>query len=533
MHVIKEADSLVEVSPDSACRMLETISLEEISDTGAKARYLLAYNQVKYELDRKASVSDLDFCVDYYKKKGNRAMLLRAYYYRGVINEENGGSRSKSTSDFMAAEQLVDSTSDALMCCHIYNQLASVNIDSWNDEWALYYAKKDLEYARKLHDTEFLINALNEVVLTMRQVGQVDSVKSYIHECLAYLPNSTNAEKASIYNALALYENEVLENWRFAEYCHKQSWKYLQTENTLLALAELYFQHGRVKEGEQICKRLLHSSDKEIIIVTNDLLKDYYLSQKNYQRAFEALEISDSLVAEKKYYEHKAKIDELQQKYDYNALEVEKEKELSRIVVSSLFVALVLVTIVLLVLVKNHRRMNRIMALENQLSILKSSMDNLKRNEEKTISEKIDVYQQLIGRMENVTTELGKKYKQSSLDYKAKTKDYNQLISSLQIFFYVMQNEEGVLTEKNNRIDFINGFKYLDSTFWNVIEKMENPSLTKQECLLTILWRIEKTPDDVRLLMGLSKDAYKQLKSRTLKKLRMVSSLERFCNKIG
>lgn len=89
------------------------------------------------------------------------------------------------------------------------------------------------------------------------------------------------------------------------------------------------------------------------------------------------------------------------------------------------------------------------------------------------------------------------------------------------------------MTEKSNRIDFINGFKYLDSTFWNVIEKMENPSLTKQECLLTILWRIEKTPDDVRLLMGLSKDAYKQLKSRTLKKLRMVSSLERFCNKIG
>ncbi len=369
--------------------------------------------------------------------------------------------------------------------------------------------------------------------MTMRLAGKQDSAHTYIQECLTYLPNCTNTGKANIYNALALYENEVLGNWKSAEYYHKLSWTYQRSENTLLALAELYFQHGMSKEGEQICNRLLRSSDKEIIIVTNDLLKDYYLTQKDYKRAFNALEISDSLVAAKKYYEHKAKIDELQEKYDYNALEIKKEKEISRIVVSSLFVALVLVTIVLLVLVKNHRRMVRIMALENQLSILKSNMDDLKRNEEKTISEKIDVYRQLIGRMENMTTELEKKYKQSSLDNKAKTKDYNQLVSSLQVFFYVMQNEEGVLTEKKNRIDFVNGFKYLDSTFWNVIEKMENPSLTKQECLLTILWRIEKTPDDVRLLMGMSKDAYKQLKSRTLKKIRMVPSLERFCNKIG
>ncbi len=67
----------------------------------------------------------------------------------------------------------------------------------------------------------------------------------------------------------------------------------------MLALAELYFQHGMSKEGEQICNRLLRSSDKEIIIVTNDLLKDYYLTQKDYKRAFNALEISDSLVAAK------------------------------------------------------------------------------------------------------------------------------------------------------------------------------------------------------------------------------------------
>lgn len=82
-------------------------------------------------------------------------MLLRAYYYRGVINEENGGQRSNSLSDFMAAEQLADSASDALTCCRIYNQLVGVNIDSWNEDWALYYAKKDLEYARKTNDTDF------------------------------------------------------------------------------------------------------------------------------------------------------------------------------------------------------------------------------------------------------------------------------------------------------------------------------------------------------------------------------------------
>ncbi len=138
----------------------------------------------------------------------------------------------------------------------------------------------------------FLVGALNEVVMTMRLAGKQDSVHTYIQECLTYLPNCTNTGKANIYNALALYENEVLGNWKSAEYYHKLSWTYQQSENTLLALAELYFQHGMSKEGEQICNRLLRSSDKEIIIVTNDLLKDYYLTQKDYKRAFNALEIS-------------------------------------------------------------------------------------------------------------------------------------------------------------------------------------------------------------------------------------------------
>lgn len=533
MRMVEKADSLLESSPDSAYRMLASVSMREISGNGAKAHYLLAYNQARYKLDRRASVRDLDYCVDYYKKKGNHKMLLRAYYYRGAINEENGGQRNNSISDFMAAEHLVDSASDALMCCRIYNQLAGVNIDSWNEDWALYYAKKDLEYARKTHDADFLVDALNEVVMAMRLAGKQDSAHTYIQECLTYLPNCTDAGKASIYNAMALYENEVSGDWKSAEYYHKLSWKYQQSENTLLALAELYFQHGMAIEGKKICERLLRSSDKEIIVVTNDLLKDYYLTQKDYQRAFEALEISDSLVAARNYYEHKAKIDEIQQKYDYNALKNEKEKMIFRIVLFSLVVVLVLLVVALLALWKSHRRMTRIVVLENQLSTLKDNMDSLKRSEERTISEKIDAYRQLVGRMESVTAELEKKYKQSSFDNKVKTKDYNQLVASLQVFFYVMQNEEGVLTEKENRTDFINGYKYLDSSFWTVIEQMENPSLTKQECLLTVLWRIEKTPEDIRLLMGMSRDAYKQLKSRTLKKLRMVPSLERFCNKIG
>lgn len=72
--------------------------------------------------------------------------------------------------------------------------------------------------------------------------------------------------------------------------------------------------------------------------------------------------------------------------------------------------------------------MTRIVVLENQLSTLKDNMDSLKRSEERTISEKIDAYRQLVGRMESVTAELEKKYKQSSFDNKVKTKIINWLL---------------------------------------------------------------------------------------------------------
>lgn len=50
VHMVEKADSLLESCPDSAYRMLASVSMRNLSGNGAKARYLLAYNQARYNL---------------------------------------------------------------------------------------------------------------------------------------------------------------------------------------------------------------------------------------------------------------------------------------------------------------------------------------------------------------------------------------------------------------------------------------------------------------------------------------------------
>ena len=50
--------------------------------------------------------------------------------------------------------------------------------------------------------------------------------------------------------------------------------------------------------------------------------------------------------------------------------------------------------------------------------------------------------------------------------------------------------------------------------------------------MLCILWRIGKDKESVMKILGLSKDGYRQLKFRTLKKLKQETSLKRFCDNL-
>ena len=47
-----------------------------------------------------------------------------------------------------------------------------------------------------------------------------------------------------------------------------------------------------------------------------------------------------------------------------------------------------------------------------------------------------------------------------------------------------------------------------------------------------MLWRIGKTKDSIIQILGLSKDSYRQIKFRALKKLKADSSFKLFCDKI-
>lgn len=69
--------------------------------------------------------------------------------------------------------------------------------------------------------------------------------------------------------------------------------------------------------------------------------------------------------------------------------------------------------------------------------------------------------------------------------------------------------------------------------FFANVEAMNGSAVTVSEKVLCILYRIGKSRNEICGMLNLSNEAYRQLKYRTMKKLKTEPSLALFCDKIG
>lgn len=525
------ADSIAEAHPDSAYNLLMQVNESDLDDAG-RAVYNLVLNQAKYKLYRPASANSLTRSVDYFRQHQDLQHLQRAYYYRAAINEEEKGSMEQSLVDYKAAESMVTPSTDLMFQARIYDKLVAINLNSWNDEEALKWARKEYTIAQRLGDMAVSMNALNDMINTFRNIGQPDSAYFYIQRSLQMLPQCPDSLKAGVYNNYAVYLEENTGNLTEAKKYYEKSLSLDKQANVLISLAQVNMQLGKEKEAFKILEEFKNDQDVEISISAYVLLEDYYVSQNDYRNAYLAKTKSDSLTYSMDLLDNKRAIEEIQKKYDNNILKAAKEKEKFRILLTSISVIIVLTGICILIYLFARKRGRQIERMKHQLSVLNDSLHRIEEDRKKSIAEKAREYSALIKKKETVILRLEKELANTEKQDKEKTSEYKRLVSTMAIFFYVMQNEAAILNDKQNRTDFIDCYRKLDETFVRILEKISAPAVTTQEKLLAILLRIEKTPEEIRSILGLSNDAYRQLKSRMLKKLKTEPSMERFCDKI-
>ena len=140
--VFAEAESLMNVQPDSALALLKAIPTPEKLTGEAQARYALLYSQAldKNYIDT-ANDSLIQIAVDYYKDRNDAKAKFSSYYYLGCIYA-NGKQYEKACLAFINAEQEVEALGDDYVTGMLYQQMTYIYREYYDQPKALEYIQK-------------------------------------------------------------------------------------------------------------------------------------------------------------------------------------------------------------------------------------------------------------------------------------------------------------------------------------------------------------------------------------------------------
>ena len=320
LQLISIDSLLMEENVDSAITLLSTLSLNETKEKGDSAYYYLLLTEAQY---RKwiptESDSTIDYSLNYYKKTSDIEKLARAYYYKGVTNENNKCLKEKILL-IKQAEKLADKTNNQLLQHKIYEKLAYFNGNANANELALFYAKKAWNVAKQLDDKDRQAVGLCYMATAYSFLGRMDSLALCVQSCIPLTDYMTDNDKAYLYNRIGeLYADKEPE---MAKKYLKESIAIKPLLLAYVALSNIYMQEHDYEKAEEVWKRALQarggSKAKSDIFRA---MRQQSIEQKDYQRASD---LADSMLRyQEKYYEELThnQIVEIQTKYDKETAE--------------------------------------------------------------------------------------------------------------------------------------------------------------------------------------------------------------------
>lgn len=215
---------------------------------------------------------------------------------------------------------------------------------------------------------------------------------------------------------------------------------------------------------------------------------------------------------------------------------IDKGFSISNILVNTMLLSVIILAIIFnLLIVSNKKNLRKQLIINDLLSDIDRINNHIKKtltNNKKTLEQKIASLNKLIAQKQNIIKELNVKVEEATKERKEKNQEIDDMANGIQHLFYILNNETDLDFNKQEIQNFIVCYKMIDGPFVEKIEKADNGNITLKEELFCILHRLNKSPEEIRLTLNLSKDAYRQLKYRTLKRIKTTAELKSFCDKI-
>lgn len=528
------ADSLISIDPDSALHTLRAIDYKKVDADCDRAYYNLVLNNIKGKTDGWMSLSDIDYCIDYYTRHYNPQRLQRSYYCRGMADEKISKNTKQAIIDYKKAENLFEEAKDSLLQIEIYEKITdAMTIDGSGASWTKYMAKK-LALAKTISDINLLALTYNDYAyqFLFYPKKNIDSCFHYVNKALAIIPKCDDQTKYITYKHLAEIYGGFTNNYKQAIRFLQMAEKYKRDDSTDIWASYIYIKAGEIELAEKIADKYITSNSKDNETLALYLKSKIALYRKDYLNAYLYIEKADSVDDISGNIKDVIEINEIQERYDSNKVKENMSIQIYKIVTSALAILLILAIIAIFFFSKSRKKGIIIRKMEKKITLLDLSIEAIEKDKQKSLTEKCNELNVLINEKQTIQKELDKVRQTMSAESVMNKKFVANISEGLKYIYYIINNEENLVIQKNDRINIIECYKLLDEGFVELLDHANDGNMSPQEKLLCIMFRMGKTPAQIKSITSMSDNAYRQAKSRTIRKLREEPKLKTFCDKI-
>ena len=200
------------------------------------------------------------------------------------------------------------------------------------------------------------------------------------------------------------------------------------------------------------------------------------------------------------------------------------------LIISIVIVALL--DIIIFTYQMNQKKKLTIRRMKGDMNEIQAEIATTKDNYTQKLTEVSQKLELLIKKDQTVINRQKEELASKNNRIKEHTKDIAAISDGLKSLYYILNNEEDLKLDKQQIENITKCYSLIDEDFVTLLEHLNGKPITPKEEMLCILWRIGKDKESVMKILGLSKDGYRQLKFRTLKKLKQETSFKHFCDNL-
>ena len=519
--LLLQADSIMNVRPDSALALLNLIQFPQEMKTADRALYSLLFTQAEQK-NRISHTNDslIRIAVDYYKDKDDKEQETKAYYYLGCVYQDIGDIVG-ATDAFLKAlninPQVINDTERLTM---IYENLA----ECYQSQG---FYDKAMEMYRISYKTNINHNEEKNILFSLQGIGEVFM---YQHQ----------------WDSAAYYYNEIIEKSRAIG---DSSWISIGISN----LAHVYYNQKKYPEAYHTALKSIHNNneDKENEITSKYILLGdiliqlgqydsarYYLSLNSikedpflrasrhfslyelekkcgkYKEATQYIDTYTTLYDSLREEKNKEEIAKLINSYTierYKREISEKQKHQTRISIS-FFILIIISILFIFLMIDRHRKQEYIglhkslMKKRGEIMKMQEELNNMDVNHSpNSIQEKEN--------KQNILKQLQKEKFYYGIQLFQKT-PYYKIIQELK---HKRRIEEKVFTSGERELLWDCIYQIFSDTMSDL--KAQCPELTREDLLYCILYLLGYPNSIIIICTGTNTNALKSRKNRLKNKM--------------